>query len=605
MKASGKVFGPWNVRRLVIGVFLIALLAYGAGSVAYVAAFRAERDPETVIVAVSSGLEDDAARLAGDFVAAGSGRKVVLLDFSGNELKSVEPGGTAGPDTGAPGAAGEGAAGAGAGGPDEGKDLAQLLRDGAVDFVLAAGQALAQLGPYLAPSEAVTFRHAELLAVSFPSARVAVSLEEATDVIAGLATGVQPSWPGGVELISLGDRSPDRQLLEVDGVYPTLATVLDGSYPLVSEVRLAERQPSGFWGLVARMPFVRGLTQANASVVSEFGTWLATEEARASFHGTPYEITLTAVGDVMLGRGSASKINQFGLDYPFELVGERLSAGDITFCNLEAPLGTTGTMIPGKEIWLRGKPEYVECLKKAGIDVLNLANNHILDFDSPCLLETMDILNRNQIAYDGAGTDVVAARKPAILEAHGLKVAFLGYTEFADPGLFWDFHYRRSFVASETQPGCNPLDMAMVAEDVSKAKTLADVVVVVYHWGMEDIPYPQAFNPNNNLEAIARQTIDLGANLVLGTHPHAVQGYEAYRGGLIAYSLGNFVNDQKWDTQKESMILELQVGPSGVLSARVTPCWIESTRPRFMQGEESKRLLEKIAEISVKFRSHR
>ncbi len=587
MKASGKVFGPWNFRRLVVGVILAALLAYGAGSVAYVAAFRVERDPETVIVAVSSGLEGDAARLAGGFGTPGSGRRVTLLDSQGNEVKAA------------------GQAAAGAGDPDEGRNLAQLLRDGVVDYVLAAGPALAQLGPYLATSEAATFRHADLLAVPFPSARVGASLEEAAEAITGLAAGVAPAWAAGVELISLGDRSPDRQLLEVGGVYPTLATVLDGSYPLTSEVRPAQRRPRGLWGLVAKLPLVRGLTQANASAVSEFGAWLATDEAQASFYGTPDEITLTAVGDVMLGRGSGSKINQFGLDFPFGLVGERLSAADITFCNLEAPLGTTGTMIPGKEIWLRGKPEYVECLKKAGIDVLNLANNHVLDYDSPCLLETMEILDKNRIAYAGAGTNVNTAREPAVVEARGLKVAFLGYTEFADPGLFWDFHYRRSFVASETEPGCNPLDMALVAEDITKARALADLVVVVYHWGQEDIPYPQAFNPNNNLEAIARRTIDLGANLVLGTHPHAVQGYEVYGGGLIAYSLGNFVNDQKRDTQKESMILELQAGPSGVLSARVTPCWIESTRPRFMEGEEAQRLLEKIEEISVKFRSHR
>jgi poly-gamma-glutamate synthesis protein (capsule biosynthesis protein) len=146
--------------------------------------------------------------------------------------------------------------------------------------------------------------------------------------------------------------------------------------------------------------------------------------------------------------------------------------------------------------------------------------------------------------------------------------------------------------------------MAMVAEDVARAKTEADLVVVVYHWGTEDIPYPQPFNPLNDLEAIARQTIDLGASVVLGTHPHAVQGYETYGGGLIAYSLGNFVNDQRRDTQKESMILELQMGPSGVLSARVTPCWIISTQPRFMQGDEARRLLEKIEEISAGFRDH-
>ena len=561
--------GGRNLRRVIIVVATVTLLSYGAGSFAYLAAFRVEREPDTVVLGVSPGLADDAVRLAGAFEAAGENRRVVVREVAGAELA--------------------------------GSELARLFREGVIDCALAEGAA-----------GRPDFRHADILAVPFPSARVAVSLEEARALCRGLQDD-PPAPPGatasprsragaGLALIDLADRAPDWQLLEVGGVFPTLATVLDGTYPLSSEVCLIVRRPTGLFGLLAGLPGLSRWAQANGPVLRELATWATTGAARAAFYGTASEITLTAVGDVMLGRGVATKIDENGLDYPFGLVAERLRAADITVGNLAAPLGTTGAMLPGKWIWLRGKPEYVECLKAAGIDIVNLANNHILDFDSPCLRETFDVLDRNKIARCGAGVDAAAARAPAILEAGGLRVAFLGFTEFADPGLFWDFTYQRSFAAAEDTPGCNPLDFAVIAEDIAKARTQADIVVVVYHWGLEDIPYPQAFNPVNDLEAIARRTIDLGANVVLGTHPHAVQGFEIYEKGLIAYSLGNFVNDQRRDTQKESLILEMQVGPSGVLSVRVTPCWIDGNRPRVLTGPEAGRLLEKIEAISLKWR---
>jgi poly-gamma-glutamate synthesis protein (capsule biosynthesis protein) len=315
------------------------------------------------------------------------------------------------------------------------------------------------------------------------------------------------------------------------------------------------------------------------------------------------EVLLTAVGDIWFARNVGKMIDEHGLDYPFELVGERMRAGDITWCNFEAPLTTAETALPGKALWFKAKPETVKCLVKAGMDVVALANNHILDYDSPGLVETLDILDRAGIAYCGAGRDMAEARSPAIMEVNGLKVAFLAYTEFADPGLWWDESYRRTFMAGDGNPGCAPIDMTMVAEDIERTRKEADLIVVGYHWGREDEPYPLRYNPKNDLESIARETIDLGACLVLGTHPHAVQGFEHHRGGLIAYSLGNFVTDQKRDTQREGLILEVQLGPSGVLSARLIPIWIEGHRPGFMEGEEALCLLEWVEIISIPLNS--
>jgi poly-gamma-glutamate synthesis protein (capsule biosynthesis protein) len=551
-------------------VLLAVLVAVGFGSVKYLAAFRVERAPETVIMGVSPAFRAGADLLARKYSSAGEGRDVRLVEAGGAE----------------------------------GGSLGELLRSGAVDCVLAEPEALWAAGLEAeAAAPVAAFYQADLLSVIFPSARTEVSLSDSRQMVADLRAGRSGQWPG-VSLIGLSDRTPDRQLLEVGGVYPTLESVLNGTYPLITEGRVVARQrEGGLAGFASGLPGVGRWLEPNREAVDTFLDWLKTEEARATFYGASTEIRLTAVGDVMLGRKTGREIDQYGLDYPFGKVAERLSSADITFCNLEAPLGDTGEPIPGKVIWLRGRPEYIECLKMAGFDIISVCNNHILDYDSPCMLQTLDLLDGAGIAYAGGGRDIHDARTPRIVEAGGIKIGFIGYTEFADSWLFWSYSYRRTFLADEGVPGCNPLEMALVAEDIARAKAMgADLVAVSYHWGWEDILYPAGFQEKNNLEAIARRTIDLGASIVLGHHPHIVQGFEVYQGGVIAYSLGNFVNDQNKPHQKEGSILELQIGQQGVLSARITPVWMEQTAPDFMVGAQKREMMEKIERISAGFR---
>ena len=561
------------VRRRIPGVLAVLLLVYAAASAVYLHSFRVVRTREVVVVAAEAELLGDVERLARAFRAE-TGREVAVVDAG----SSTAP------------------------------ELLARLASGSVDAVFAgasAGGAPAS-GGRVYPRRPAFYR-AALLAVRFPSPHTDLSLEEARRAVEDLRAGRPGPWPeAGLEAIGLRDRTPDRQLLAVDGVYPTLETVCDGTYPLSEEVFLWLRpEPRGPLSLLYRLPPVRRLLRPNDESLREFVVWLESPGLREAVYGTPAEVSLTAVGDVWFARNVGRLIDEKGLHYPFELVADRLRSADLTWCNLESPLGTTGAPLPGKMIWFRARPETVECLRHAGMDVVALANNHILDYDSPCLLETLDLLEASGIAYCGAGRDMDEARRPAVLEVEGLKVAFLAYTEYADPGLFWDANYPRTFMAGEGVPGCAPLDMEMVAEDIERARALADLVVVGYHWGREDEPYPVAYHPWNDLRAIARRTVDLGACLVLGTHPHAVQGYEVRGRGLIAYSLGNFVTDQVRDMQREGVILELQLGRSGVLSARIVPVWSEGFRPRLMTEEEARALLEKIQRLSWVYRQPR
>lgn len=307
--------------------------------------------------------------------------------------------------------------------------------------------------------------------------------------------------------------------------------------------------------------------------------------------GPEPEGTLAVVGDVMLARGVATAIARQGVDYPFAAVAERLRAADYTFANLESPLGVKGKPIPGKGIWFRAPPESVRGLLQAGIDGVTLANNHILDYDTENFLETLGILREHGIGIVGGGEDLETARRPLVARVGGVRVAFLGYSQFAD--IFWDWGYRRPFAATDSRPGVAPVREETLAEDIARARERADVVAVAYHWGDEYVNYP---NPEQR--RLARKTIDLGADLVLGFHPHAVQGIERYREGLIAYSLGNFVMDQKRPVTRESMILEIRLTPEGISGYEVVPVMIDDAQPRILEGDEARALLDKIDRIS-------
>lgn len=328
-----------------------------------------------------------------------------------------------------------------------------------------------------------------------------------------------------------------------------------------------------------------------ANDASGEATGAATVPASRASSDVEAEMRLAVVGDIMLARGVGSTIAAHGVNYPFAAVAERLRLADYTFANLEAPFGTRGHPIPGKQIWFRADPASLSGMVNAGIDGVTLANNHILDYDTENFLETLDLLEEYGIDYVGGGRDLKEARNPLIVSVNGMTIAFLAYSEFAD--IFWDWNYPRSFAATPEIPGVAPIREETLGEDIERARALADLVIVAYHWGDENVNVPNAEQVR-----LGRKTIDLGAGIVLGFHPHALQGIEAYNGGLIAYSLGNFVMDQKKAIQRESMILELTLTPQGVMEYEVIPVMIENNQPRILDGEQADWLLAKIEQIS-------
>jgi poly-gamma-glutamate synthesis protein (capsule biosynthesis protein) len=274
-------------------------------------------------------------------------------------------------------------------------------------------------------------------------------------------------------------------------------------------------------------------------------------------------IQLVAVGDVMLGRGVYEKTKEHGPDYPFEKTREVISEADIAFCNLECAVWPSSKR-KFKNCNFCIRPEDAAGLKDAGFDVVSLANNHMFDCEKNGILSTLEFLKGERIKYTGAGKTDKYASSPASLDLKQIRIAFLAFSA-----------YPMSWVkVKEGEPSIAFYDSAKATEAVTKLKRKADVVVVSMHWGDEYHKKPNALQVR-----IAHQLIDAGADLILGHHPHVLQEIEEYNGGVIVYSLGNFVFDQTKKETKKSVIFKARLSRNGVVQYSTLPVRIEDCRP--------------------------
>jgi len=284
-------------------------------------------------------------------------------------------------------------------------------------------------------------------------------------------------------------------------------------------------------------------------------------------------VNLMAVGDIMLGRTVGEQAQAQGSEIVFAGVQSVFDSADVLVGNLECAL-TSGGEQQHKTFTFAAPPEAARALALAGFDVLSLANNHAMDFGSQGLFDTFDNLGQNGIASVGAGANAAEAHAPVILERNGLRLAFLAYTDVPKENSGFDTH---SWIATDSQPGIAWADTAQITADVSAAKAQADVVIVQLHAGHEVNAYIHPITSGQQAEAHA--AIDAGAALVIGSHPHILQRLELYHGGLIAYSLGNFVFDDFLGVANDSVILRVTLTHDGLQSYDWLPVTIKNGLP--------------------------
>ncbi len=296
------------------------------------------------------------------------------------------------------------------------------------------------------------------------------------------------------------------------------------------------------------------------------------------------DISLIAVGDIMLSRIVASKIKT-NKDpyYPFLNTTDYLRDADITFGNLENPI-TAGRAIEVHEMVFHADPGMEKVLGDVGFDVLSLANNHSPNFGAKGLIDTFSYLDQVGVLHPGAGKTSKEANSPVYITRKGKTFAFLAYN---DPDVV-----PKEYEATEKRAGTAFMRSEKMIESVKEAKQKADFVIVSIHSGKEYTKIPNTSQTN-----FAHKAIDAGAEMVIGHHPHVIQSVEKYNGKYILYSLGNFVFDQRWEETKLGLSAKIFFNEQGVREISFFPIMIRDfSQPEILKGEIATKTLERLGE---------
>lgn len=268
----------------------------------------------------------------------------------------------------------------------------------------------------------------------------------------------------------------------------------------------------------------------------------------------------------MLSRSVQDYLDQYGYDYPYEDVREIFLNDDLTIGNLECPItDNENSADKTKRFIFRADKENAAALKRAGFDCLSLANNHTMDYLSGGLEDTMMYLKNNGVAFVGAANNS-SSDSSFLFEKNGIKVGVLAYSMFPPEGFF--YNKDKPTIQYISHKDSSRLKEALTALD-------CDFKMVYFHWGTEYQPYK-----SDSQEFMAKKAIDLGADLVVGTHPHVRQEPEFYHGRYIYYSLGNFIFDRQIHPgTDEGVILQVTVNKNGILNIEEIPVKIKAAKP--------------------------
>ncbi|MDO5344810.1 MAG: CapA family protein [Lachnospiraceae bacterium] len=299
------------------------------------------------------------------------------------------------------------------------------------------------------------------------------------------------------------------------------------------------------------------------------------------------ELTVSALGDCTLGTdvnfNTTTNFDaydtMYGSSYFFQNVRSILEADDVTFANFEGTLTTLDTR-ENKEYAFKGDPSYTQILQDGSIDTVTLANNHSSDYGVQSLTDTQQYLEESGIDYCIGDTIVVK-------EVNGVKVGLIGIYVL-DEGVGKASQVQQTIEAAKNQG--------------------AQIIVTAFHWGSES-----SDTPDETQRTLAHLAVDSGADLVVGHHPHVLQGIELYEGKYIAYSLGNFCfGGNSTPSDMDTMIFQqtFRISRDGGVengSIRIIPCRVSSQTgwndycPTPVTGEEGQRIMDKINERSAEF----
>ncbi len=291
-------------------------------------------------------------------------------------------------------------------------------------------------------------------------------------------------------------------------------------------------------------------------------------------------VTLMFSGDVTLSDHFEEVV---GTDYtrPFAAMKEYQQA-DLAMVNLENPLTKATLAMPGKQFNFKANPDAVKVLTSGGVDLVSLANNHSMDFEAEGLKETLTTLDAAGIQYVGAGKDLTEARRPKIIDVKGQRIAYLSY---------WGEEYG----AEANKAGVNSINEERIAEDIKAIRDQVDWVVVNFHWGQELAEAPADWQVK-----LGHFTVDQGADVIVGHHPHVLQGAEIYKGRPIAYSLGNFIFGGNSRTDYDTAVMQVSLKDKQ-MKVEFLPVEVTGYQPKIAQGDRATAILGNLNQLSANF----
>lgn len=283
--------------------------------------------------------------------------------------------------------------------------------------------------------------------------------------------------------------------------------------------------------------------------------------------------SLIVTGDVMLGRTVNYKtITYDDYAWAFRKVADTLNQADITFINLENPL-VKNCPIKNDGMIFCSSTRHIEGLLHAGIDVVGISNNHTMNYGISGLNDTLEVLKQNELVS-------VGVENPAYKSLHNIKIAFLAYNEIEC-----------------IYGGIACIEKETIQNDIETARDSgAELIVVMYHWGTE-----YTHQPSQRQIDLAHYTIDSGADLVLGNHPHWYQPVEVYDGKVIMYSHGNLIFDQMWSEKtREGVIGKYFFSGNRLIDVEFIPTYIHDYgQPQILSDNRGNEIIKNLKNISL------
>lgn len=301
-------------------------------------------------------------------------------------------------------------------------------------------------------------------------------------------------------------------------------------------------------------------------------------------------ITIGLTGDVMIGRLVEEVLDQTSdLAYVWGNLLPELHSTDLNIINLEAALTTSETEVP-KVFNFKAKPQRVEVLQRAHIQVANLANNHSLDYGVNGLLETLEVLKKANIHTVGAGDDIDSARASVILDINDINIGILGFTD-NEP----------SWLAANNSPGTNYITideegLQILSAEIEKLRSKVNFIILTIHWGPNMRERPPAY-----FKSFAHQAIEAGVDIFHGHSAHIFQGIEIYKDKLIIYDSGDFVDDYYVDPALRndcSFFFTVQVSKQGIQSITLLPVLISNCQVNLSTSKDREQTISRMQKLS-------